>query len=313
MSCLDRRSPSLSATTARMVGLTLLTSPEGCTEVMKTLRLEPPPRLACLPLPGPLRLLRLPMRFQLLRGSQCSEKTKSRASDASPTNLGDASLTRLLLRGGPAVSGPGASVTPGQRVRDAAQQALVLSLLPVPLPLCLPGLFFRLAGLCLLCRLLLGVSFSLLRPALFLLGLVAGQGAVGFLGLAFGLVVHSCSFPSTLYRVRNYCWFAALCTSLTVMRPSAPEPCSWERSTPICWAFCWAACVAFGCCGCWPPPDCWAACPAACCPCWAACPAVSCACWAAPLAASWAWPATCPAWSVAWPATSCACPATCPT
>jgi hypothetical protein len=29
MSCLDRRLPSLSSTTARMVGLTLLTSPEG--------------------------------------------------------------------------------------------------------------------------------------------------------------------------------------------------------------------------------------------------------------------------------------------
>jgi hypothetical protein len=43
----------------------------------------------------------------------------------------------------------------------------------------------------------LGLGLPLLRPTLLLLGLVAGQGAVSFLGLAFGLVVHSCSFPST--------------------------------------------------------------------------------------------------------------------
>jgi hypothetical protein len=44
--------------------------------------------------------------------------------------------------------------------------------------------------------LLFGLSFSLLRPAFLLLGLVAGQGAEGFFRLAFGLVVHSCSSPS---------------------------------------------------------------------------------------------------------------------
>src|SRR4028118_1099502 len=53
MSCLDMRLPSLSSTTARMVGLTLLTSPVGATGVMKTLRLEPPPRPPGPPAPGP--------------------------------------------------------------------------------------------------------------------------------------------------------------------------------------------------------------------------------------------------------------------
>ena len=123
MSCLDRMLPSLAATTARMVGLALLTSPEGLTEVMKTLRLEPPPRLACLPLPGPLRLLRLPIRFQLLRDNVSATRERSRAWDASPANIGDASLTRLSLRGGPAVLGPGTSITTGQRVRDVRDAA----------------------------------------------------------------------------------------------------------------------------------------------------------------------------------------------
>ena len=37
------------------------------------------------------------------------------------------------------------------------------------------------------------VSLPLLRPAFLLLGLVAGHGAPGLFGLAFGLVVHDCS------------------------------------------------------------------------------------------------------------------------
>jgi hypothetical protein len=86
---------------------------------------------------------------------------------------------------------------PGQRVRDTAQQALVLDLLPVSLPLGLPGLFLRLAGPLLLCCLLFGGCLPLLRPAFLFLGLVAGQGAPGFFCLAFGLVVHSYSFLST--------------------------------------------------------------------------------------------------------------------
>ena len=93
--------------------------------------------------------------------------------------------------------GPGTSITPGQRVRHAAEQTLVLDLLPVPLSLRLPGLFLGSAGSCLLCRFFLCVSLPLLRPAFFLLGLITGECTEGFFGLAFGLVVHSHSFPST--------------------------------------------------------------------------------------------------------------------
>src|SRR5215213_5571340 len=49
-----------------MVGLEPLTCPVGPTEVMMIVRLEPP-RPPGLLLPGPLRLLRLLMRFQLPR------------------------------------------------------------------------------------------------------------------------------------------------------------------------------------------------------------------------------------------------------
>ena len=66
MSCLERRTPYLSSTMARMVGLGLLTTPVGPTEVMMIVRLEPP-RPPGLLLPGPLRLLRLLTRFQLPR------------------------------------------------------------------------------------------------------------------------------------------------------------------------------------------------------------------------------------------------------
>ncbi len=93
--------------------------------------------------------------------------------------------------------GPGTSLTPGQRVRHAAKQTLVLDLLSVPLSLRLPGLFFGSAGPCLLCRFLLGVSLPLLRPTFLLLGLVAGECAEGFFGLALDLVVHSYTSPST--------------------------------------------------------------------------------------------------------------------
>jgi hypothetical protein len=60
MSWLDRRTPYLSSTMARMVGFGLLTTPVGPTEVMMIVRLEPPR-------PGPLRLLRLLTRPQLPR------------------------------------------------------------------------------------------------------------------------------------------------------------------------------------------------------------------------------------------------------
>src|SRR5215211_5371448 len=84
-----------------------------------------------------------------------------------------------------------AAVAARQRVGDAAQQPLVLALLPVTLLLSLVGLRLRLPGLLLLCRLLLGVGLSLLRPAFSLLVLVAGYGAGGLFRLAFGLVHHS--------------------------------------------------------------------------------------------------------------------------
>ncbi len=96
-------------------------------------------------------------------------------------------------------------------------------------------------------RLFLGFGLPLLRPAFLLLGLVAGQRAPGFFRLAFRLVFHGYSFPSMARCSLDY-WFEAPMTSLTVMRPSAPVPCTWLRSTPSSWAFCCAACVAFGCC-----------------------------------------------------------------
>jgi hypothetical protein len=56
----------MASTIAWMLVLEPWTTPVGPTEVMRIVRLEPP-RFAPLALPGPLRLLRLPTRFQLLR------------------------------------------------------------------------------------------------------------------------------------------------------------------------------------------------------------------------------------------------------
>lgn len=134
------------------------------------------------------------------------------------------SLTRLFCIGS-LLSGPGTLVTPGQRVRDAAQQTFFLLLLPVALSLRLPSFFFRLAGLLLLRGFFPSIILSLLRPTFLLLVLVAGQGSVGFFRLAFGLLTYSYSFLLQFSRARDY-WFAAAITSLTVTRPSAPEPCT---------------------------------------------------------------------------------------
>src|SRR5829696_1583435 len=109
------------------------------------------------------------------------------------------------------------SITPGQGVRHAAQESFFLDLLPVSLPLCLPGVSLCLVGPRRLGRFLLGFGLPLLRPAFLLLGLVAGQGAPGFFGLARGFVVHVYSLPFRS-AVFDY-WFEALITSLTVMRP----------------------------------------------------------------------------------------------
>src|ERR671921_1651898 len=137
------------------------------------------------------------------------------------------------------------SITPGQRVRHAAEESFFLDTLLISLPLCLPGVSLCLVGSRRLGSLLLGFGLPLLRAALLLLGLVAGQGAPGFFSLACGFVVHAYSFLLSS-RLLDYC-LEALITSLPVMRPCAPEPCTWERSTPSSWAFCWAACVASGC------------------------------------------------------------------
>src|SRR3712207_9552402 len=89
-------------------------------------------------------------------------------------------------------------------VSEAAQQPLVFAPLPVALPLGLLGLFLGLSGLGPLSGFLARLALPLLRPALGLLLLVAGDGAGGFLHLALGLVVHRCSFPSTFASSR-YC------------------------------------------------------------------------------------------------------------
>src|SRR5829696_8352422 len=90
------------------------------------------------------------------------------------------------------------AVAARQRVGDAAQQPLVLALLAVPLFLSLVSLRLRLPSLLLLCRLLLGVGLSLLRPALGLFVLVTGYGAGGLLRLAFSFV-HRSSFRRSRY------------------------------------------------------------------------------------------------------------------
>src|SRR5829696_3014260 len=136
-----------------------------------------------------------------------------------------------------------ATVAARQRVGDAAQQPLVLALLPVPLLLGLLGLFLHPPGLLLLGRLLLGFGLPLLGPALGLLFFVAGYGACGLFRLALRLI-HRSSPPLNV-RKAPYYWLAALVTSLTVMRPSAPVPSTWERSTPNSSAFCLAASVMF--------------------------------------------------------------------
>src|SRR5215217_5651550 len=135
-----------------------------------------------------------------------------------------------------------ATVAARQRVGDAAQQPLVLALLPVPLLLGLLGLFLRPPGLLFLRRLLFGFDLPLLRPALGLLVLVAAYGAGGLFGFSLGLIHR---FPPLGVPKAPYYWLAALVTSLTVMRPSAPVPSTWERSTPSSSAFCLAASVMF--------------------------------------------------------------------
>src|SRR5918997_1060456 len=93
--------------------------------------------------------------------------------------------------------GPGTSVTPRQRVGYAAQQALILDLLTVALPLCLPGLLLRLARLLPLRCFFHGFGLTLLSPAFFLYGFVPAQRTPRFFGLAFHLVVHGSSFTSS--------------------------------------------------------------------------------------------------------------------
>src|SRR5215203_1808862 len=86
-----------------------------------------------------------------------------------------------------------ATVAARQRVGDAAQQPLVLALLPLPLLLGLLGLFLRPPGLLLLGRLLLGFGLPLLGLAFGHLVFVAGYGACGLFRLAFRLI-HRSSF-----------------------------------------------------------------------------------------------------------------------
>ena len=73
-------------------------------------------------------------------------------------------------------------------VAAAAQGAVVLDPLPVRLLLGLPSLGLRPPSLLPLPGLRLGFGLPLLGAALSLQGLVAGEGAVGLLGLALSLV-----------------------------------------------------------------------------------------------------------------------------
>src|SRR4028119_1347366 len=83
------------------------------------------------------------------------------------------------------------SATPleaGQGVREAAQGPLVLALLLVSMPFGLLGLGLGLPGPLPLLGLGLGLGLPLQCAALFLLGLVACEGAPGLLHLALGLL-----------------------------------------------------------------------------------------------------------------------------
>src|SRR5215216_1594993 len=134
-----------------------------------------------------------------------------------------------------------ATVAARQRVGDAAQQPLVLALLPLPLLLGLLGLFLRPPGLLLLGRLLLASAFLCSAwPSAFLSSSPVMAPAASF-ALPFALSIA----PPLNVRIAPYYWLAALVTSLTVMRPSAPVPSTWERSTPNSSAFCLAASVMF--------------------------------------------------------------------
>jgi hypothetical protein len=81
MSWLDRRLPYLSSTMAWMVGLGLLTTPVGPTEVMMIVRLEPP-RPPGLLLPGLLRLL-IALSTSPQR-CQCSSRSWSLVNSTAP-------------------------------------------------------------------------------------------------------------------------------------------------------------------------------------------------------------------------------------
>src|SRR3712207_1960814 len=96
-----------------------------------------------------------------------------------------------MRRGVVAVPG---SLPTREGVAQAAQEPLVLALLPVSLLLCLLGLGLLLAGPLLLGRLLPGLAFPLLGAALGLFLLVAGKGSGGFLHPALDLVLHRTSF-----------------------------------------------------------------------------------------------------------------------
>ena len=79
-------------------------------------------------------------------------------------------------------------IAAGQVVRAAAQEPLVLELLPVAFLLRPPGFALSLPGFLPLLGLLLRFGLSLLGAALCLLGFVAYDGAVGLLSFALRLI-----------------------------------------------------------------------------------------------------------------------------
>src|SRR4051812_16104978 len=71
---------------------------------------------------------------------------KSRARHGAACGLSRACGSVQVNREASSRSGSVVSVTPGQRVRHAAEKTLLLHLLPVALPLCLPGVLLCLIG-----------------------------------------------------------------------------------------------------------------------------------------------------------------------
>src|ERR687890_159873 len=214
----------MASTNAWMVVPGPLTSPVGLAEVMRILRLGPP-RFRPFALPGPLRLLRLLIALSTpSQRCQCSRKTKSRAWDLSPANTGDAPSCPALLSSvldlrtylEPLLRPDNESVTPPSKPSS-------LTFCPSLFRSACLASFFAWLVLC-FCAVSSSAAAFLCcaRPSSFLASSPVKAPQASF-ALPLALSSTATPFFRRLSSARNY-----------LIRPSAPEPCTWEKSTPIC-------------------------------------------------------------------------------